>query len=116
MALANKSEKRDMDFTARSMFNQLPAPAFGGTAAFNLVVASLIKGTLVNQVRAVPAREDGITYFGHPRGISKVDCKIHETPGGIEIENAVFPRTARRILDGYVYVKKSRIYGDAEDR
>ncbi len=108
--------KEDMDFTARSMFNQLPAPAFGGTATFNLVVASLIDGTLVNQVREVPAREDGFTFFGHPRGISKVNCKVHVTSSGVEVENAVYPRTARRIFDGYVYVKKSRIYDGAEEK
>lgn len=110
-------KKEDMDFIGRSMFNQMPAPAFGGTATFNLVVASLIEGTLVNKVRAVPPREDGFTYFGHPRGVSKVNCKVHVDPDGeIVVENAVYPRTARRIFDGYVYVKKSRIYGDKEEK
>lgn len=104
-------KKEGMDLVARSMFNQAPAPAFGGSATFNLVVASLIEGTLVNQVRAVPAREDGNTYFGHPRGVSKVNCKVHKDENGeIIVENAVYPRTARRIFDGHVYIKKSRVY------
>lgn len=109
----NIVKAEDMDLVARSMFNQMPAPAFGGSATFNLVVASLIDGTLPNQVRANPARDDGFTYFGQPRGVNKVNCKVHKDENGeYVVENAVYPRTARRIFDGYVYIKKSRVYGE----
>lgn len=105
--------KEDMDFAARSMFNQMPTDTFGGTSTFCTIVASLIEGTVVNQVRNKEIRETGLTHFGHARGVNRVDCQVHKDENGqYVVDKAVYPRTARRIMDGYVYIKKSRIYGD----
>jgi 2-methylaconitate cis-trans-isomerase PrpF len=40
-----------------------------------------------------------------------VECKA----GEFIVKKAVFGRTARRIMDGYVYVKKSVIYGKTNE-
>ena len=103
----------NMDFCARGMFNQMPTDSFGGTSTFCTVVASLIDGTVVNQVRRKNELEPGSTSFGHARGINKVGCKVHKDENGnYVVDSAIYPRTARRIMDGLVYVKKSRIYDE----
>ena len=101
----------DMDFAARGMFNQMPTDSFGGTSTFCTVVASLIEGTVVNQVKRKEGLEPGLTRFGHARGINRVECQVHKDENGkYVVDSAIYPRTARRIMDGLVYVKKSRIY------
>lgn len=109
-ATGKEVKAEDMDFCARGMFNQMPTDSFGGTSTFCTVVASLIEGTVVNQVKNKEPRESGLTHFGHARGINKVRCDVHrDETGGYVVDSAIYPRTARRIMDGYVYVKKSRL-------
>lgn len=99
----------DMDFVARNLFNQLPTDTFPTTATFCITTAAQINGTLVNKVCKERAHELNLVRFGHSRGINQVEVEVDNTPDGPVVKKAIFPRTARRIMDGYVYVKKSRI-------
>ena len=87
----------DLDFLARVLWNQEPVDTYTGTGTICTCVAAQIEGTLVNQV---------IVRFGHGRGINSVATEVvKHTDGSFEVTKAVINRTARRILDGYVYVK-----------
>lgn len=97
----------DMDFVARNLFNQLPTDTFPTTATFCITTAAQIDGTLVNQICKARAHESGIVRFGHARGINAVEVEVENGAGGPLVLKAIFPRTARRIMDGYVYVKRS---------
>ena len=109
-ATGKKIAAEDMDFVARGMFNQMPTDSFGGTSTFCTVVASLIEGTVVNQVKNKEVRASGLTHFGHARGINRVECRVHKNEdGNYVVDSAIYPRTARRIMEGLVYVKKSRL-------
>ena len=108
-ASGKKIKKEDVDFLARILWNQMPTDTFPTTATICITVAALIQGTLVNQVYSPHAKESGFVQFGHARGINKVEVAVSNTPAGPVVEKAIFLRTARRIMDGYVYVKKSRI-------
>jgi 2-methylaconitate cis-trans-isomerase PrpF len=99
----------EMDFVARNLFNQLPTDTFPTTATCCLAAAALIEGTLVNKLYKSSAKERGFVRFGHARGINKVEAEVENTPSGPIVKKTIFPRTARRIMDGYVYVKKSRL-------
>lgn len=99
----------DMDFTARNLFNQLPTDTFPTTATFCIATAAQIEGTLVNKVCKERAHRLNVVNFGHARGINSVEVEVDNTNYGPIVKRAIFPRTARRILDGIVYVKKSRI-------
>lgn len=101
-------KKEDVDFLARVLFNQLPTDTFPGTATICVAVASQIKGTLVNQVMA-KQKQEGFVAFGHARGVNNVEVSVDNTPEGPVVNKAIFCRTARRIMDGYVYVRKSSI-------
>ncbi len=97
----------DMDFTARNLFNQLPTDTFPTTATFCIVTAAQIDGTLVNKVCRPRAHTENLVRFGHSRGINRVEVEVDNTPDGPHVKRAIFTRTARRIMDGYVYVRKS---------
>lgn len=108
-ASGNTIKKEDVDFLARVLFNQLPTDTFPGTATICAAVASQIKGTVVNQVMAVKQKQEGFVAFGHARGVNNVEVSVDNTLEGPVVQKAIFCRTARRILDGYVYVRKSRV-------
>ena len=99
----------DMDFTARILFNQLPTDTFPGTATVCISAAAMVEGTVVNRVCKPAARERGAVWFGHARGVNKVTVDVENTPDGAIVKEVLFSRTARRIMDGVVYVKRSRL-------
>lgn len=102
-------KKADMDFAARILFNQMPTDSFPGTATICISVASQIEGTVVNKLLSKSDRNKGYVNFGHARGINHVSVSVNNTGSIPIVEKAVFNRTARRIMDGYVYIKKSLI-------
>lgn len=102
--------KDEVDFLARIMFNQMPVETYTGTGTICTSVAAMIEGTLVNQVCSPRAKQEKNVRFGHARGINTIDVEVsQEEDGSFHVEKAVFNRTARRILDGLVYVKNERI-------
>jgi len=104
----------DMDFAARNLFNQLPTDTFPTTATFCIATAAQIEGTLVNRVCKERAHRLNLVRFGHSRGVNQVEVEVENRPEGPIVKKAVFLRTARRIMDGIVYVKRSRL-GDETD-
>jgi len=96
----------DMDFVARNLFNQLPTDTFPTTATFALAAAAKINGTLVNELYSRSISSTDNVRFGHARGVNEVDIVIRNTSNGPTVERAIFLRTARRIMDGLVYVRR----------
>lgn len=99
----------EADFLARILFNQLPTDTFPGTATVCIATAAMIEGTVVNRVCKTGAKERGMVCFGHARGINKVGVDVENTTDGPKVNKVLFSRTARRIMDGVVYVKRSRL-------
>lgn len=97
----------DMDFAARNLFNQMPTDTFPTTATFCITVAAQINGTVVNKVCKERAHVENMVRFGHSRGINCVEAEVDNTVNGPVVKRAIFLRTARRILDGISYVRKS---------
>jgi 2-methylaconitate cis-trans-isomerase PrpF len=50
-----------------------------------------------------------ILRIGHPVGVIEVEAKTKVTPKGVKLERAAYERTARRIMEGYVFVKDSAL-------
>ncbi len=71
--------------------------------------ASAIPGTLVNEVRSQSDRGNDLVVMGHPAGVAEVTVDIKQTPGEIVFSKIKVHRTARRLMEGYVFVK-----GDSE--
>lgn len=108
---------KDLDFLARVLWNQEPVDTYTGTGTICTCVAAQIEGTLVNQICGPEPKRTGVVRFGHGRGINSVATEVtkHED-GSFEVKKAVFNRTARRILDGYVYVKKEVVNSAVADK
>jgi 2-methylaconitate cis-trans-isomerase PrpF len=82
---------------------------FAGTSSMCLAVAAAIPGTLVHAVarRALPDR----VRIGHPAGIMEIGAKVQPEGEDWRVESVTTQRTARRIMDGWIYVPQSYIQG-----
>ena len=82
---------------------------FAGTSSMCLAVAAVIPGTIVHAVarRAQPDR----VRIGHPAGVMDLGAKVRPEGEDWRVESVTTQRTARRIMDGYIYVPQSYIQG-----
>lgn len=69
--------------------------------------AARIPGTIVWDMISPTAREGGTLRIGHPGGIVPVEAEAVYENGKTTITRLGVYRTARRIMDGLVYVRKS---------
>jgi 2-methylaconitate cis-trans-isomerase PrpF len=82
---------------------------FAGTSSMCLAVAAAIPGTVVHAV-AQQALLDRVR-IGHPAGIMEVGAKVRPEGGDWRVESVTTQRTARRIMDGFIYVPQSYMQG-----
>lgn len=108
-ASGNTIQQDATDFLARIIFNQMAVETYTGTGTICTAVAAMIEGSVVNQIVSERAKKTGVVRFGHPRGINSIEVQVTKEATGFTVRKATFVRTARRILDGYVYVKPSRL-------
>ena len=94
-------EPEDMDFAARMVSVGRPHRAVPLTAALCLGVAARVEGTLVHESSRAAAGSD--IRIGHPSGIALVAAEVSGNGPGAHAERAVVYRTARRLMDGFVY-------------
>jgi 2-methylaconitate cis-trans-isomerase PrpF len=66
----------------------------------------MIEGTVVNKVVSERAKNTGIVRFGHPRGIIETVIEVSKNGAEYVVKKASMGRTARRLADGLVYVRK----------
>ena len=93
-----KRNKDDMDLVVRMMSMQKPHRALAITGAVCITAAASIDGTLVNKL--VKSNSDKVR-IAHPGGVMETIAKTN----GKKIECVKVLRTARRIMDGYVYTR-----------
>jgi len=94
----------DIDLVSRLFYMQEMHKTYPGTGTVSTGVAAMIEGTIVNQVTASRASEAKRVLIGHPSGVIAVDVDVAKTAEGWQIRNAAYGRTARRIMEGFVYV------------
>ena len=97
----------DVDLVARLASMQKMHRAYMITGAISTGAAAQIPGTVVHDIISQRAKNSDTLIIGNPYGpmevvVTKMDGKI--------CSEAVY-RTARKLLDGIVYVPYSRIYG-----
>ena len=79
--------------------------AYPGTAGVCTAVAARIPGTVVAEVTA-PGDGDTLT-IGHPSGTMPIWARVRSTAGELVVERAAYARTARRLAEGYAFVRRS---------
>jgi len=94
-----KVAAEEVDLVSRLMFMQQMHKTYAGTSTVCTGVAARLPGTLVHQVTR-PHNRPAIR-IGHPAGVIETESDI--APDG-RVLRATLGRTARRIMEGYVFV------------
>jgi 2-methylaconitate cis-trans-isomerase PrpF len=79
--------------------------AYAATGTVCTGAAAMIEGTVVNEVLASRAKKSGTIWIGHPAGKIDVEIEVDKSGGEFTLKKAALFRTARRIMEGYVYLK-----------
>ena len=101
-----KVAAEDVDLVARfiSVHGKMAA-AFAVTGGICTAVAANVPGSIVN--RMLESRKSGFTYLriGHPCGVMEVEAAVEfQENGSCRVTSCSIGRTARRIMDGLVYI------------
>ena len=79
------------------------------TISLCLAVAARIEGSVVNRVTRGSGDADAPVRIAMPSGILTVAATVRRENGAWHAEQGAFYRTQRRLFEGYVYVRASRV-------
>ena len=98
-------EATDIDITVRILSMGRLHHAVTGTGAIALAVAAVLPGTLVQRIVAGQGDlGNGRIRLGHPSGTLSVGAEAVRDGDGWQVAKAVVSRSARRLMDGQVFV------------
>ncbi len=100
-----------VDLTGRAISNGQPHRALPLTVTLCMAVAARIEGSIVNQVACSNSNPDAGIKIAMPSGVLVVAASVKKVNGAWQAEQGGFYRTQRRLFDGYVYVRASRVPG-----
>ena len=100
-----------MDLRARFVWYNKCHESMAGTGSMCTAAASRIPGSVVNQVIGAEDVRADTLRIGHPMGVMRVNVTVEpaNVAGGVRFATLGFSRTARRIMDGTVYVPRERL-------
>ncbi|MCI0148865.1 2-methylaconitate cis-trans isomerase PrpF [Paraburkholderia sediminicola] len=98
-------EPSSVDINARILSMGKLHHAMTGTGAVAIAVAGAIPGTVVNQL--VAEKISSQLRFGHPSGVMAVGAEAKQCDGGWLVTKAIMSRSARRLMEGHVFVPSS---------
>ena len=100
-----KVEAAEVDIVARMTALQKLHKAYAVTGAVCLGAAAKIEGTIVNEIyrQAQPSNPPAVR-IGHPSGTIHVEMEVDKKNGHIRLTKSALARTARLLMDGFVYV------------
>jgi 2-methylaconitate cis-trans-isomerase PrpF len=78
--------------------------AYPGTGCVATGAASKIKGTVVNELLSKEQEQRENFVIGHFSGLMPMEVNGREIDGEFILEKAIYYRTARRIMEGYVHI------------
>ena len=94
----------DCDLVARTKALAVMHKAYAITGGLCLSAAAAIEGTVVHEI-ADPRAQSGTVRIGHPSGISSfLVSASRKSTGEFELTKSATAGTARRIMEGYVYI------------
>ncbi len=96
----NEVKADTMDLCCRAISVGALHKAYPMTVAVGTGAAARIPGTIVNEIVKAAPNQD-IIRLGHASGVTEVDVKMD----GEKVIKGGVTRTARRIMDGWVYVR-----------
>jgi hypothetical protein len=94
----------EVDLVARMLSMSKAHRTMAGTAAMCTSVAAYIEGTVVHEVVGPEPARTGVVRIGHPAGMMDIGARVERRGGEWHAVSVLTYRTARRIMDGHVYV------------
>lgn len=102
-------EAKDVDVVSRLLFMQQVHKSYPVTSTVTLAIAAKIPGTVVSQVVRPESKQQQDIRIGHPAGVIPAESMVDIEKDTIVVRKAAMYRTARLIMDGYVYVRQSQL-------
>ena len=96
-----------MDLVVRSVFMQRVHKAIQVSGSLCTGAAARIPGSIVDEVLRESARMRATINIGQPSGTFPVEAEAETVDGQVKISALHMFCTARRIMEGYVYLRKS---------
>jgi 2-methylaconitate cis-trans-isomerase PrpF len=95
-------DAESIDFTSRLISMQRVHKTYPVTGGVCTGVAAAMEGSIVNEV----CSKRGPRFrIGHPGGVIDIEAQVDHDADGFRIIRAAVGRTARRIMEGYVFVR-----------
>jgi methylitaconate Delta-isomerase len=110
-ATREKRAADSCDFVVRGFAAHRAHKAYFGTGSACIAVAAALPGSVVHDVTRKQAIESGVFRLGHPTGTIRVEAELAQShgSGSYEVRRAELLRTARKLMDGRVYVSADRL-------
>ena len=102
-------KKEDVDIVSRLLFMQKMHKTHPVTGTVCMSAAARIPGSIVNQALSGRGKESRKIFIGHPAGVIPVVSELETDKASYRLKTAAILRTARTIMDGQVYLRKSCI-------
>ena len=99
-----KVEAEQVDFVSRLLFMLKMHKAYPVTGTVCTGAAAKIPGTIVNKTAQSQSGDPTYTRIGHPAGVIEIEAVVEMDKGGPKLVKASLGRTARRLMEGYVFV------------
>lgn len=107
-AISGKTVKAgEVDIVSRLLFMLKMHKAYPVTGTVATGAAVRVPGSVAWEVLREAARSRVTVNIGHPGGVIPVEAESQIVDGRVKVTRLGVYRTARRIMDGYVYVRKS---------
>jgi 2-methylaconitate cis-trans-isomerase PrpF len=97
--------KESCDLLSREFFCGRVHKAYGVGETVCTSFAALLPGTIVNWAAGGPDQQSRRIKIGHPSGVIDSEVTLKNIEGSVRAEGILVVRTARRIMDGVVYVR-----------
>ncbi len=101
----------DVDLTGRVISNGQPHRALPLTVTLCMGVAARIEGSVVNEVLRKGGNAEAPIRIGMPSGVLTVAATVMQQNGKWIAEQGAFYRTQRRMFEGQVLVRASKVPG-----
>jgi 2-methylaconitate cis-trans-isomerase PrpF len=98
-----------VDLTGRVMSNGQPHRALPLTASLCMAVAARLEGSVVFEAARAAANPEAEIRIAMPSGILTVAATVRKLEGQWHAEQGAFYRTQRRMFEGHVLVRASRV-------
>ncbi|MBW1972491.1 MAG: 3-methylitaconate isomerase, partial [Deltaproteobacteria bacterium] len=99
-----KMKIENVDILSKIYASGMMHKAYPVTGCVATGAAARMKGTVVNEIISEKGKKDDTLIIGHFSGTIPIKAKGSEIDDEFKLEKAIVYRTARRIMEGYVYI------------